>query len=63
MLCCVVLDKVIYKVMFHLVYYAKSFNCSSCLEGVPLEECFYGLCVVVHEYTLWFCMSLGFSRI
>ena len=24
-------------VMFHLVYYAKSFNCSSCLEGVPLE--------------------------
>ena len=23
--------------MFHLVYYAKSFYCSSCLEGVPLE--------------------------
>ena len=23
--------------MFHLVCYAKSFNCSSCLEGVPLE--------------------------
>ena len=23
--------------MFHLVYYARSFNFSSCLEGVPLE--------------------------
>ena len=23
--------------MFHFVYYAKSFNLSSCLEGVPLE--------------------------
>ena len=23
--------------MFHFVYYAKSFNFSSCLEGVPLE--------------------------
>ena len=23
--------------MFHFVYYAKAFNCSSCLEGVPLE--------------------------
>ena len=35
----------IYDVMFHLVYYAKSFNVSSCLEGVPLEvfqkSCYY----------------------
>ena len=23
--------------MFHFVYYANSFNFSSCLEGVPLE--------------------------
>ena len=23
--------------MFHFVYYAKSLNFSSCLEGVPLE--------------------------
>ena len=23
--------------MFHFVYYAKSFNFSSCLKGVPLE--------------------------
>ena len=23
--------------MFHFVYYAKSLNLSSCLEGVPLE--------------------------
>ena len=23
--------------MFHLVYYAKSFNISSCLKGVPFE--------------------------
>ena len=23
--------------MFHFVYYAKSLNVSSCLEGVPLE--------------------------
>ena len=23
--------------MFHLVYYAKSVNVSSCLEGVPFE--------------------------
>jgi len=26
-----------YKVIFHLVCYAKSYNCSSCLEGVALE--------------------------
>ena len=25
--------------MLHLVYYTKSLNCSSCLEGVPLEMC------------------------
>ena len=24
-------------IMFHFVYYAKSFDFSSCLEGVPLE--------------------------
>ena len=29
--------------MFHFVYYAKSFNCPSCLEEVPLDD-FKKLC-------------------
>ena len=33
----IVISGDIYKVMFHLVYNAKSFNFSSCLKGVPLE--------------------------
>jgi hypothetical protein len=32
----IVIQRDICKVMFHLVYYAKYFICSSCLEGVPL---------------------------
>ena len=33
----IVIEWDIYKVIFHLVYYAMSFNDYSCLEGVPLE--------------------------
>ena len=33
----IVIQRDIYKVMFRLVYYAKSFNFSSCLEGVLFE--------------------------
>ena len=32
----IVIQRDIYKVMFHLIYYVMSFHCSSCLEGVPL---------------------------
>ena len=33
----IVIQRDINKVMFHFVYYAKSLNFSSYLEGVPLE--------------------------
>ena len=33
----IVIQQDIYKVMFRLVYYAKSFIFSSCLEGVLFE--------------------------
>ena len=33
----IVIERNIYKVMFHHVYYAKSFNFYFCLEDVPLE--------------------------
>ena len=29
----IVVERDIYKVMLHVVYYAKSLKCSSCLEG------------------------------
>ena len=35
----IVIQRDIYKVMFHVVYNAKYFNFSSCLKGVPLEVC------------------------